>query len=125
MDYRPLKYKEFPIFPTDQEAIYYTEIYLDSGEPPLGWRKGYLHFKYSDTILLATTWGFQNVFFAVAYPPSGITIADVDDVLLVQLFEGWILDYTPEYELFNVRYKASLIGLDNWKQQRQLIKDNS
>jgi hypothetical protein len=123
MSTRPIKLHEIPIYPSGEQAKSYARLYKNEGEPPLGWRKGYLYFTYSDTIQVLTTWGFNNVFFVVAYPTKGVTIMDTAGVEALALFEGWILEYQPTEDTFDILCKASRDGYDYWKQRRVYYKD--
>lgn len=122
MPIRPLKLNETPIYPTDAEAKDYARQYRNEGEPPQGWTKGYKYFDHSDTILCLASWGLNNIFFVVAYPPEGFTIKDTVDIESLSLFEGWILEYQESGDLFNLLYKASVVGYDYWKQRRAYYK---
>jgi hypothetical protein len=125
MPFRPLGLFEAPIFPNNYQAILYATWYRNMGEPPETWRKAFIRFPYSETIEVLTTWGVNEIFFVIAYPPFGITIHDTDDVILFNMFEGWILDYSIVHETFIIRYKAGEIGLDQWKEKRLEIKNNA
>jgi hypothetical protein len=111
-----------PKYPTDEEArsLAYEQMYeVKGGEDP---RATFSKQAYGDTIETLRTWGVKNIFFVYAYPPAGFEVEKPEDVLGLQVFEGWIFQYVPQTNKFNLLVKASRDGVDFFRQQRDSYK---
>ena len=91
--YIPVKHLEKIIYPTLIEAKAYTETYrcefMDRQDPDKGWHK----FTHSRDVEVLTIGGMNNYFIVYAYPPAGVEIARLEDVLSYELWRGLILEY--------------------------------
>jgi len=118
-----VKLGEAPPYPTDVEAKGYARSHKlwGIGETPCN--LSYSKYQHNQTVDVLCTWGCNNIFFVFAYPPAGFVIAKPEDVLKLQAFEGWILEYQAQDDIFNLLVKASRDGVDYfWKRHRELTR---
>lgn len=107
---RVLKIKEAPQYPTDAEAKVYASGQQEEVSEGADPRKAYQKYEYSDSITARATWGVDNIYFVFAFPTGGVTIGKPEDILDIPLFEGWIFQYMPQSDKFNLLVKASRDG---------------
>lgn len=108
---KTIKRGETPVYPTDEEArsLAYTQMQeVTGGEDP---RTFFSSLKYDLRIDEKATWGVNNIYFVYAYPPAGFEIAEPEEVLALKTFEGWIFQYVPQTNKFNLLVKASRDGV--------------
>jgi hypothetical protein len=117
---RTLKLKEAPKYPTDDEAkVYASDRRADilGGDDP---RTSFLKSEYSDSVTVRATWGINNIYFVFAFPTGGVTIGKPEDILDIPIFEGWILQYVPQSDRFNLLVKAGRDGaVLFWQEHRR------
>jgi hypothetical protein len=119
---KTVKLNTAPQYPTDDQAKTLAEIQrLDvfEGTNP---RTHFARADYSQTISALATWGVKNIFFVYAFPPAGFDIEKPEDVLNLQTFEGWIFQYVPLTDRYNLLVKASRDGVAFFKAQRDSYK---
>ena len=106
--YIPAKYQQRIEYPTLAEVKAYTETYrveyMDRRDPDKGWHK----FNHSREVEVLTIGGMNNYFIVYAYPPAGVEFADPYEILLLELWRGWILEYLWQpgyYRLDTITYR--------------------
>ncbi|GAI72721.1 unnamed protein product [marine sediment metagenome] len=104
----PVRYLEKIDYPTLAHVRLYTETYrieyMDRENPDKGWHK----FWHSRQVEVLTIGGMNDYFLVYAYPPAGVETAKPEDVLLYELWRGWILwriSYHPFYYLDCATYR--------------------
>lgn len=107
---RVLKLKEAPQYPQDFEARDFARVQKNAIEEGANPRTAYQVFEPSDSITTRSTWGVDNIYFVFAFPTGGKTIAKPEDILDIPLFEGWIFQYLPQSDKFNLLVKAGRDG---------------
>jgi len=100
-----------PPYPSNEEIKDYAHTYKDTFLPLKDCHINYHRFQHSQSVDVLCTWGCNGIFFVFAYPPAGFLIAKPQDVLQLQTFEGWILQYQAQGDLFNLLVKASRDGV--------------
>jgi len=109
-----------PPYPTNDEAKAYARQHKQTVDGGVYCRTAHRHFEHNQTVDVKTTWGCNGIFFVFAYPPAGFLITHPEDVLKLQTFEGWILEYQAAGNLFNLLVKASRDGVDYfWQEHRR------
>lgn len=66
--------------------------------PDKGWHK----FTHSDTVEVLTIGGINNYYLVYTYPPAGLTIAHLEDLLPLESWRGFILEYQPVPEIYRL-----------------------
>jgi len=117
-----VKLGEAAVYPTDAQAKGYAGYYRDNILPGNDPRTAYQVTQHDLTVDVLSTWGVDGIFFVYAYPPAGFVISKPEDVLKLQIFEGWILEYQAQDGIFNLLVKASRDGVDYFWQQHRLHK---
>jgi hypothetical protein len=117
-----IKRGQEPQYPPDEEirARARDQMYqVKGGENP---RTFFSRQDYGDTLVTLVTWGVNDIFFAYAFPPAGFEIADPEEVLNLKAYEGWIFQYVPQTNKFNLLVKASRDGYEFFKARRNAYK---
>lgn len=106
--YRPVPYHQKILYAILAQIEAYTEHYrvnyMDRENPD----KGYHHYQHSELLEVLVIGGINNYFVIYAYPPAGVTIAEPEDVLALELWQGLILElvnYEPTYRLDTATYR--------------------
>jgi len=119
---KKIKLDQTPAYPTNDDARIYAAARKDEIEDGKDPKTTFLQVVYSQSIDVKATWGYKDYFFVFAHPPAGFIIKEPDDVLKLQTFEGWIFQYVPQADTFNLLVKASRDGTALFWQQHNQIK---
>ncbi len=99
---KPVGYKELPEYPSVDEVMVYTETYrldyMDRVEPD----KGYHDFEHTRSIEVKVIGGMRDYFVVYAYPPAGFEYAEPEDILELELWQGWILEWLYNEKVYRV-----------------------
>jgi hypothetical protein len=117
-----IKAGQSPAYPSDEKA---KDAATAQRQAVLAGENARTHFTkitHSESIDILATWGVHNNFFVYAFPPAGFEIIEPEDVLNLSTYEGWILQYVPQSDKFNLLVKASRDGYDYFKAERDAIK---
>ncbi|MBA7645701.1 hypothetical protein ES703_53459 [subsurface metagenome] len=116
---KKVKIDEAPPYPTNAEAKFYAAQHKASLDGGFDCHTAHHEFQHNQTVNVKTTWGCNGIFFVFAYPPAGFIITRPEDVLKLQIFEGWILEHQAQDNIFNLLVKASRDGLDFFWQEHK------
>lgn len=100
--HKPVSYQEEPEYPSIDEVKVYTETYrldyMDRVNPD----KGYHDFEHTRSIEVKVIGGMRDYFVLYAYPPAGFEIAKPEDILELELWQGWILEWLYNEKVYRV-----------------------
>ena len=98
----PVTYQEEPEYPTISQVKVYTETYrlefMDRVNPD----KGFHVFDHTRSIEVKVIGGMGDYFVIYAYPPAGFEIARPEDILELELWQGWILQWLYNEKVYRV-----------------------
>ena len=100
--HKPVSYKERADYPSTDEVKVYTEQYrlgyMDRHNPD----KGYHTFEHTRSIEVKVIGGMRDYFLAYAYAPAGFEIAQAEDILDLELWQAWILQWLYNEKVYRV-----------------------
>ena len=119
---RKLKYQEKPLYPSDYQAKQYAKQQKAQNAKGADCKTSYIKTDFSPTVTALASWGCKNIYFVYAYPAEGVTTAFPEEILGIQLLEGWIFQNIPGTDVFNLLVKASRDGEAFFKSERNRHK---
>ncbi|MBA7495984.1 hypothetical protein ES702_06580 [subsurface metagenome] len=115
---KPVSYKEKPEYPSTDEVKVYTETYrldyMDRVNPD----KGYHDFEHTRSIEVKVIGGMRDYFVVYAYPPAGFEVAKPEDILQLELWQGWILEWLYNEKVYRVDTTTREHGVIEFKRRK-------
>lgn len=100
--YKPVPYSERPPYAVTDQIEAYTEHYrlnfMDREEPD----KGFHRYTHNDFIEILVIGGINDYFLAYAFPPAGFEVANPEDILNLELWQGWILQWLWNEKVYRI-----------------------
>jgi len=119
---KTVKLGETPAYPNNAQVKEYARLYrlhyMDKNHP----ETSHHVFKHDQTLDVLVTWGVNNIFFAYAYPPAGFTIVEPEDVTKLVQYDGYILEYKPVGDIWNVLVRATKDGFEFFQSEKRKYK---
>ncbi len=115
---KPVGYQEEPEYPSIDQVKLYTETYrleyMDRSNPD----KGYHDFEHTRSIEVKVIGGMRDYFVVYAYPPAGFEIARPEDILELELWQGWILEWLYNEKVYFLDTSTRLHGEAEFKRRK-------
>ncbi len=119
---RRIPYGVEPDYPTQAQAKAYVVDFKDGA--PGAYVKGdrWAFYWLSGYLDVLTTELQENIYTAIAQPPAGFEVGYADDIEGYEHFRGWIFQYHPETESWELLVNSQDIGIEAFKQLRREYK---
>ena len=100
--YVPVPFSSKLPYPILAQLEAYTEHYrlnfMDRFNPD----KGYHNYTHSELLEVLVIGGVNDFFLVYCYPPAGFEISNPDDILNLELWQGWIFEYLFNEKVYRV-----------------------
>ena len=92
-DYQPVPYEQPLPYPVIAQLKAYTEHYRQNYMDRVNPNKGFHRYQHNEWLEILVIGGIDDYFLLYAYPPAGFVISDPDDILILDLWQGFILEW--------------------------------
>ena len=110
-------------YPTYEQVESFAEDFRTGAKNAYGKGVHWARYWLDPTLNILTTLLKGNTYAVVAYPPAGWADANPDGVAYLEYFRGWILEYHPETESWELLISSEEVGIDDFMLLRQAIKE--
>jgi len=117
----PVKYQEEPVYPTYEQVESFTEDFRTGAKNAYGKGVHWARYWLDPTLNILTTLLKGNIYAVVAYPPRGWY---PDKLPYLEYFRGWILEYHPLTESWELLISSQEVGIDDFMLLRQACKES-
>ncbi len=108
---RPAKYLVEPAYPTYEQVESYAEDFRTGAGSASDKGEGYARYWLASTLAVLTTLLKGDTYAVVAYPPAGFEYAGPHELAVLLYFRGWILEYHPETESWELLVSSHEVGI--------------
>ena len=108
-------------YPTYEQVESFTEDFRTGAKNAYGKGVHWARYWLDPTLNILTTLLKGNIYAVVAYPPRGWY---PDKLPYLEYFRGWILEYHPLTESWELLISSQEVGIDDFMLLRQACKES-
>ena len=111
-------------YPTYEQVESFAKDFRKGADNAYAKGDHWARYWLAPTLNILTTLLKGNIYAVVAYPPAGWEDANPDEVAGLEYFRGWILEYHPLTEFWELLISSQEVGIDDFMLLRQACKEN-